>query len=44
MTDILTLTDVMELLSGSIVAGLILTVIPWLAGMIFVSFKKIVLN
>lgn len=44
MTDMLSLTEVLELLSGSIAAGLILTAIPWLAGMVFVSFKKIALN
>lgn len=43
MTEVLTLTDTLELLSGSIASGLILTTIPWLAGMVFVGFKKMIL-
>lgn len=43
MTDILTINDVLELLSGAITGGLILTAVPWALGMVFVGFKKIIL-
>lgn len=43
MTDILTINDTIEILSGSISCGLLLTVVPWALGMVFVSFKKIIL-
>ena len=43
MTDILTINDTLELLSGAIAGGLLLTAVPWALGMVFVGFKKIIL-
>ena len=43
MPDILTINDTLEVLSISISCGLLLTVVPWALGMVFVGFKKIIL-